>query len=69
MEFGRGRKRGRPEAALNGNGGFKRSKPGWVLDFSLSNVNSLRILNEIDSCIFYAVMLGLYASLCGLDLE
>lgn len=28
MEYGGGRKRFRPEAALNGNGGFKKSKPG-----------------------------------------
>ena len=28
MEFGGGRKRGRPEASLNGNGGHKKSKPG-----------------------------------------
>jgi len=27
MEFGGGRKRGRPEASLNGNGGHKKSKP------------------------------------------
>ncbi|KAG2674404.1 hypothetical protein I3760_13G133300 [Carya illinoinensis] len=29
MEFGASRKRGRPEAALNGNGGLKKSKPGF----------------------------------------
>ncbi|KAJ0084123.1 hypothetical protein Patl1_29876 [Pistacia atlantica] len=37
MDLGGGRKRGRPDAALNGNGGMKRSKQGdrfclWWID-------------------------------------
>lgn len=46
MEFGGGRKRGRPEAALNGNGGFKRSKSGsyWYSSFCIPIENKKHML-------------------------
>uniref|UniRef100_A0A2N9H821 Uncharacterized protein n=1 Tax=Fagus sylvatica TaxID=28930 RepID=A0A2N9H821_FAGSY len=43
MEYGGGRKRWRPEAALNGNGGFKKSKQGSVAEFEESNCKVLNL--------------------------